>query len=107
MHLFRLPVRGAAINKSFLENQRSDLSIGDLSTWFHLRDTSGNATFAKTPDADFVLDPIDQSIDTKMTNFRGLLMKLREIMDGTSHAFDDMNEIRLIFNIFRSCRFVQ
>lgn len=33
-------VRGAEINRSFLENNKSDLSVADVSTWIHMKSRS-------------------------------------------------------------------
>lgn len=42
IHVCSISVDGAEINKSYLEKNRSDWTIGDVSTWLHLK--SQNAT---------------------------------------------------------------
>lgn len=70
-------IRGAEINKTFLEENKS-LSINDLSNWFQvdkdcsaLQATHGEkfTTMTKT--------------ETKMTNFRKLLYQVKEIVDDS------------------------
>lgn len=82
-----ISVRGAAINQSFLENNKSDLSVGDLSTWFHQRtqlsDTSECDVSIKLSSNPAAKDPIDSTIDSEMHNFKELLAKIREIMEGS------------------------
>lgn len=87
-----LPVKGYEINKSFVENNRSDLSVGDVSTWFHQRsqvdisallEPNHTATANQKPS-----DPIDRTIDTEMNNFKMLLDKIREIMEGNLASLD-------------------
>lgn len=67
-------IRGAEINKTFLEENKS-LSINDLSNWFQMEsDVQAShgekfITMTKT--------------DTKMTNFRKLLYQVKEIVDDS------------------------
>lgn len=83
IHFAIFPVRGAAINKSFLENHRSDLSIGDVSTWLHLRSEIVDTSFAPLKSLSIApkTNPPDNN-DTDMQQFKELLAKIREVMEG-------------------------
>lgn len=89
---FSVAVRGAEINKSYLDNNRSDMTLGDMSTWFcahqqqdEQNESSDSQMLPKTGDRTnrkAAIDPIEFSFETEMQNFKDLLYKIREIMDG-------------------------
>lgn len=68
-------IRGAEINKTFLEENKS-LSINDLSNWFQIDKNITEATY------DERLTTMTRT-DTKMTNFRKLLYQVKEIVDDS------------------------
>lgn len=77
-------IHGTDINRTYLEQNKSDLSIGDVSSWFQMRRTilekreSSNCVDFKNPK------------ETEMTNFKILLHKVKEIVDDSYSDNDDL-----------------
>lgn len=71
-----------------MENNRSDLSVGDVSTWIHLRTqidegSESDVTYKRpSTTTTAAVDPLDH-VDTDMHNFKEMLAKIREIMEGS------------------------
>lgn len=79
---FSFLVHGAELNKSYLENNKSDLSIGDVSTWFHGK-ASNNPYNSMQERKDHLPSLAESSfVDTDLQNFKDLLHQVKEIMDG-------------------------
>lgn len=83
---------GAEINQTFLERNRSDLSIRDISAWFatngrnhchrkSLPQSQGPKTLYHNEN-NTILETDYFSVETQMTNFKFLLWKVKEIVDG-------------------------
>lgn len=95
-------IHGAELNKSYVnENLQEDLSVRDVSSWFHLNrpsDTileqmadSRRVTGSGNSPADELTRCIDNlRIDTQMANFKDLLLKVREIVDD---SYSDNTEL--------------
>lgn len=89
-------VNGADLNRSYLEANKSDYSMNDISLWFDQRRLSGQPLPALTslPAVQAVMPMplgavLEQSInmdklrDTEMNNFKLLLHKVKEIVDDS------------------------
>lgn len=74
-------VHGAEVNKTYLEQNKCDYSVSDISCWFQTKNQKNPAETAKNID-DMIRTFDDVAIETKMTNFRDLLLKVKEIIDG-------------------------
>ncbi|XP_053681732.1 dystrobrevin alpha [Sabethes cyaneus] len=95
-------IHGAELNKSYInEHLQEDLSVRDVSSWFHLNrpsDTmleqmvdSKRANRSDGSPADELSRCIDNlKIDTQMANFKDLLLKVREIVDD---SYSDNTEL--------------
>uniref|UniRef100_A0A1Q3EXS7 Putative dystrophin-like protein n=1 Tax=Culex tarsalis TaxID=7177 RepID=A0A1Q3EXS7_CULTA len=97
-------IDGAELNKSYVNDQLpSDLSVRDVSAWFHLdrlsetmleqmeADTSKTKANPKTQHVDELNRCIENlRIDTQMANFKDLLLKVREIVDD---SYSDNTEL--------------
>lgn len=91
-------VNGADLNRSYLEANKSDYSMNDISLWFDQRRLSGQppalTSLASLPAVQPVISMplgalLEQSInmdklrDTEMNNFKLLLHKVKEIVDDS------------------------
>lgn len=86
-------VNGADLNRSYLEANKSDYSLSDISLWFDQRRSSGQPPLPSLPMAQPMPMPLgallEQSInidnirDTEMTNFKLLLHKVKEIVEDS------------------------
>lgn len=70
------PVNGCDFNKSFV-SENADVSISDVSCWFQTQLPS--KTVQKVVRRKSFAD---ESFETKVANFRNLLIKVKEIIDG-------------------------
>ncbi|XP_037030265.1 uncharacterized protein LOC119070072 isoform X1 [Bradysia coprophila] len=78
-------LKGAEINKSFLEQNNSNLSISDVSSWLH---TKRSSSLIKDKKENLPTVSEDQCetgsvIDTDMQNFRELLHIVKDIIEDT------------------------
>lgn len=71
-------VKGADINRSYVEANKSDLSIGDLSHWFHTRRVTDTGAHPKRG----AVEESSTILDTDMSNFKHLLHIVKDIIDG-------------------------
>ncbi|XP_030382387.1 dystrotelin [Scaptodrosophila lebanonensis] len=85
-------INGADLNRSYLEANKSDYSLNDLSLWFDQRRSSLNQGPSSLPaplSLPITLDTLmEQSHsldmrDTEMTNFKLLLHKVKEIVEDS------------------------
>ncbi|XP_055537443.1 dystrobrevin alpha [Wyeomyia smithii] len=95
-------INGAELNKSYVnEHLQEDLSVRDVSSWFHLNRPSDTILEQMTDSrrinrsgsnpADELSRCIDNlKIDTQMANFKDLLLKVREIVDD---SYSDNTEL--------------
>ena len=74
-------VHGAEVNKTYLEQNKCDYSVSDISCWFQTKNQKTSAEAARNID-EIIRTFDDVAIETKMTNFRDLLLKVKEIIDG-------------------------
>jgi hypothetical protein len=77
-------IHGTEVNKTYLEENRNDYSVSDLSTWFQ---TKSNDPVRRLKDLDELKTLDDVALETKMNNFRNLLLKVKEIIDGKFFLF--------------------
>lgn len=68
-------VNGCEINKSFVADN-AECSISDVSSWFQTK--LPNSFRSK----DLKKNLADETFETKVANFRNLLIKVKEIIDG-------------------------
>lgn len=80
---FYFPVNGHELNKSYLANNNAEISVSDVSTWFQAMTPYNAANKAKDQNKNLA----DETFETKVANFRILLMKVKEIIDGESLKF--------------------
>uniref|UniRef100_A0A1B0CB43 ZZ-type domain-containing protein n=2 Tax=Lutzomyia longipalpis TaxID=7200 RepID=A0A1B0CB43_LUTLO len=67
-------IRGIDINKTYLDANRSDYSIKDVSSWIQNRKSMQQER----------LEAVDKSLlETQMVNFRDLLLKVKEIVEDS------------------------
>jgi hypothetical protein len=78
-------IHGTEVNKTYLEENRNDYSVSDLSTWFQ---TKSNDPVRRLKDLDELKTLDDVALETKMNNFRNLLLKVKEIIDGKFFYFN-------------------
>lgn len=71
-------MNGCDFNKSFA-SENADVSISDVSCWFQTQ-ASTNKGVQKPKERRRSL--ADETFETKVANFRNLLMKVKEIIDG-------------------------
>lgn len=71
-------MNGCDFNKSFV-SENADVSISDVSCWFQTQ-VSANDGVQKAKERRRSL--ADETFETKVANFRNLLMKVKEIIDG-------------------------
>lgn len=97
-------VHGAELNKSYVNDQlQPELSVRDISSWFHLNkpsetileqmeaDAASKASANPVAVVDELTRRIDNlKIDTQMANFKDLLLKVREIVDD---SYSDNTEL--------------
>lgn len=87
-------VNGADINRSYLDANKSDYSIEDLSLWFNQRKMSSSNTrkpLSVLTEVDIFADDNDVNLrDTEMTNFKLLLNKVKEIVED---SYSDNTEL--------------
>ncbi|XP_055389880.1 dystrobrevin alpha [Condylostylus longicornis] len=84
-------INGADINKTYLEANRSDYSINDLSTWFHKRKSFTSLSLTRNAkQLTSVHENDDINIETDMKNFRELLSKVKEIVED---SYSDNSEV--------------
>ncbi|XP_055586617.1 dystrobrevin alpha isoform X2 [Uranotaenia lowii] len=99
-------IHGAELNKSYVnEQQPAELSVRDVSSWFHLNRPTDTmlAELERSNENDSKergnnLSTVDElnrcidnlKIDTQMTNFKDLLLKVREIVDD---SYSDNTEL--------------
>lgn len=72
-----LTVNGYELNKSYVADT-ADYSISDVSAWFQTK--VPNKTDSQSKDRNKNL--ADETFETKVANFRELLLKVKEIIDG-------------------------
>ncbi|XP_011193118.2 dystrophin [Zeugodacus cucurbitae] len=101
-------INGADLNRSYLEANKSDASVNDVSTWFNQRRSSAlmpiphttntdcgvetvqeNSTKASETEIDEEFEIVDLR-DTDMINFKLLLHKVKEIVED---SFSDNTEL--------------
>ncbi|CRK86272.1 CLUMA_CG000038, isoform A [Clunio marinus] len=70
-------INGQELNKSYVADN-ADYSIGDVSSWFQTKIANG---VAKSKDDRKNL--ADETFETKVANFRNLLLKVKEIIDDS------------------------
>lgn len=70
-------MNGYELNKSY-DADNTDFSVSDVSTWFQTK--IPNNAISKTQDRKKSL--ADETFETKVANFRNLLIKVKEIIDG-------------------------
>jgi hypothetical protein len=70
-------VNGCDFNKSFV-SENADVSISDVSCWFQTQVTAAKPGQKVVRRKSFA----DESFETKVANFRNLLIKVKEIIDG-------------------------
>jgi hypothetical protein len=68
------------LNKSYVADN-AEYSISDVSAWFQTK----IPTAGKVKEVNKNL--AEETFETKVANFRGLLMKVKEIIDGESRVF--------------------
>ncbi|KXJ77496.1 hypothetical protein RP20_CCG007406 [Aedes albopictus] len=97
-------IHGAELNKSYVNDQlQPELSVRDISSWFHLNkpsetileqmeaDAASKASANPVAVVDELTRRIDNlKIDTQMANFKDLLLKVREIVDD---SYSDNTEL--------------
>ncbi|XP_055912262.1 dystrobrevin alpha [Eupeodes corollae] len=76
-------LHGADINRSYLDANKSDYSVSDLSGWFYQKKMS-------TPYTGLAAVTEDDGRDTEMLNFKLLLHKVKEIVDD---SYSDNTEL--------------
>ncbi|XP_030568673.1 dystrophin-1 [Drosophila novamexicana] len=85
-------INGAELNRSYLEANKSDYSLSDISLWFDQRRSSLLPTAGAQPAALSLAMPLgallEQSVnvdmrDTEMVNFKLLLNKVKEIVEDS------------------------
>lgn len=86
------------VNKSYVADN-TEYSISDVSSWFQTKIPNNIA--AKETNKNFA----DETFETKVENFRNLLLKVKEIIDGKYFLF--MPNVLVIDVVFSHCRFVQ
>lgn len=103
-HFPTILVVGAELNKSYVNDQlSSELSVRDVSAWFHLDRLSEtmleqmnmNKSKTKSNPKSQHVDELNRCIDnlrmdTQMANFKDLLLKVREIVDD---SYSDNTEL--------------
>ncbi|XP_037936767.1 dystrophin-like [Teleopsis dalmanni] len=83
-------INGADLNRSYLDANKSDYSLKDLSLWFNQRRTS-LTTHTAYPALSILPDANTDDIrDTEMNNFKQLLSKVKEIVDD---SYSDNTEL--------------
>lgn len=70
-----ISVNGCELNKSYVA-ENEEYSISDVSSWFQTK--IPNIVAAKNGNRNFA----DETFETKVANFRDLLLKVKEIIDG-------------------------
>lgn len=100
-------VNGADINRSYLDANKSDYSINDLSLWFNQRRYSMPASLslqrqvplsvlAEVPSQDELNHHqehlVVQTRETEMTNFKLLLNKVKEIVEDSYSDNTELSE---------------
>lgn len=108
-------VNGADINRTYLDANKSDYSINDLSLWYNQRRLSSlppNPLTATQPQLSVLTEVSSQdelnfygvsTRDTEMTNFKLLLNKVREIVDDSYSNNVELSEATQNFeNILNS-----
>ncbi|XP_058840963.1 dystrobrevin alpha isoform X2 [Topomyia yanbarensis] len=95
-------IHGAELNKSYVNEQlQGELSVRDVSSWYHLNRPSDTILEEITDDkrinrnGNMVPDELSRcidnlKIDTQMANFKDLLLKVREIVDD---SYSDNTEL--------------
>ena len=94
---FLFLVNGLELNKSYVADN-ADYSVSDVSAWFQTKIPQE----AKSKDGNKNL--ADETFETKVANFRDLLLKVREIIDGKLSWCREKFRL-LMFLLF--CRFIQ
>jgi hypothetical protein len=74
---FQLSVNGCELNKSYVA-ENEEYSISDVSAWFQTKIPITAASKAKNCNKNLA----DETFETKVANFRDLLLKVKEIIDG-------------------------
>ncbi|XP_036346132.1 dystrophin-1-like [Rhagoletis pomonella] len=86
-------INGADLNRSYLDANKSDASVNDLSSWFNQRRASASLQmsigFETLPKIEGGLEIVDLR-DTDMINFKVLLNKVKEIVED---SFSDNTEL--------------
>lgn len=80
-------LNGADINRSYLDANKSDYSVSDLSGWFHQKKMSSPYRVTATP---LSVVTEDEGRDTEMFNFKLLLQKVKEIVED---SYSDNTEL--------------
>lgn len=89
LYCLNLSVHGVDVNKSYLDENKSNYSVSDISTWFQTK----SANSRSKDHIDELLKSFDDvAIETKMTNFRELLLKVKEIIDGSFKMFKHLTK---------------
>lgn len=100
-------IHGAELNKSYVNEQfQKEVSISDVSSWFHLKPQSETKEKHVDTNESFItmkrnysnsaaVDELNRCIDnlridTQMANFKDLLLKVREIVDD---SYSDNTEL--------------
>lgn len=71
-------IHGTEMNKTYLEENKSDLSIRDISSWLQTKQSFYDEHNGKIRQS----WNRSQNIDTQMSNFKELLQKVKDIVDG-------------------------
>lgn len=87
-------VAGYEVNKSYAADN-TEYSISDVSAWFQTKIPNNIA--AKETNKNFA----DETFETKVANFRNLLLKVKEIIDGKYLFMLNVLVINVYYSHFR------